>query len=243
MSAYLEECRREWKRLGVPDLLADEMAADLEADLAEAQTEGVSAEELLGESDPRRFAATWARERGLVSEPRPQRRRRIWPWVVAALAFVVLLLTWLALQTVGSSSAHSSVPVRVPRLVGLRACDAVRVGHLAGLGMLHTVYRGRCDARVVYQKPAAGTYVPLHAATTIRLSLVRIPRLVGLNGCSVKQVAGRQGLQLRKWSPNGIVDLPRSSMCKNVVLAQKPAAGQVVKRPVTLTVRMSRLRS
>jgi hypothetical protein len=58
MTAYVEECRQEWKRLGVPDLLAEEMAADLEADLAEAEADGVSATEMLGESDPRRFAAT-----------------------------------------------------------------------------------------------------------------------------------------------------------------------------------------
>ena len=31
MSAYVDECRQEWRRLGVPDLLAEEMAAELEA--------------------------------------------------------------------------------------------------------------------------------------------------------------------------------------------------------------------
>ena len=71
MNAFVEECRREWKRLGVPDGLAEEMAAELESDLAEAEADGVSAAEMLGESDPRRFAANWARERGLVSEPTP----------------------------------------------------------------------------------------------------------------------------------------------------------------------------
>ena len=67
MPAFIEECRYEWKRLGVPDSMADEMATELEADLAEAEADGVSAAEILGESDPRRFAATWATERGLVS--------------------------------------------------------------------------------------------------------------------------------------------------------------------------------
>jgi hypothetical protein len=28
MTAYVEECRQEWKRLGVPDLLAEEMATE-----------------------------------------------------------------------------------------------------------------------------------------------------------------------------------------------------------------------
>ena len=74
MPAFIEECRYEWKRLGVPDSMAEEMATELEADLAEAEADGVSAAEILGESDPRRFAATWARERGLVSEPAPPKR-------------------------------------------------------------------------------------------------------------------------------------------------------------------------
>src|SRR5689334_25442276 len=105
MNAFVGECRREWKRLGVPDGLADEVAAELESDLAEAEADGVSAAELLGESDPRRFAANWARERGLVSEPPPQkRRRRVWPWVVLAVFLLVILPTWLALQTFGSGS-------------------------------------------------------------------------------------------------------------------------------------------
>lgn len=66
MSDFVQQCRGEWKRLGVPDPVANEMAADLAADLAEAQGEGVSAEEVLGTSafDPRSFATSWAAERG-----------------------------------------------------------------------------------------------------------------------------------------------------------------------------------
>ena len=33
MSDFVEQCRSEWKRLGVPDPLAEEMAADLASDL------------------------------------------------------------------------------------------------------------------------------------------------------------------------------------------------------------------
>lgn len=33
MSDFAEQCRKEWSRLGVPDPLADEMAADLASDL------------------------------------------------------------------------------------------------------------------------------------------------------------------------------------------------------------------
>ena len=48
MSRFVDDCRKEWGRLGVPEVEANEMAADLEADLAEARADGVSPEEVLG---------------------------------------------------------------------------------------------------------------------------------------------------------------------------------------------------
>ena len=50
MSEFVDECRREWRRLGVPDPIANEMAADLTADIDEAEAEGGSAEDVLGNS-------------------------------------------------------------------------------------------------------------------------------------------------------------------------------------------------
>ncbi|HEY3576907.1 MAG TPA: PASTA domain-containing protein [Gaiellaceae bacterium] len=183
-TAFVEECRQEWKRLGVPDGLAEEMATELESDLGEAQADGVSAAELLGESDPRRFAATWARERGLVSEPAPpRRRRRVWPWVVVAVfVLVVLLLTWLALQSWGSGSAstHGARPtsvvtrarrVAVPNVVGLEGCQAERIALAAGFIVQH-VPRKRCHDQVVTQRPAPGTIVQrLKPRNTVKLRL------------------------------------------------------------------------
>jgi hypothetical protein len=68
MSRFVDECRKEWGRLGVPEAASNEMAADLEADLAEAEAEGASPEDVLGAgvSDPKLFAASWARARGLI---------------------------------------------------------------------------------------------------------------------------------------------------------------------------------
>ena len=63
MNEFVDECRREWRRLGVPDPVANEMAADLTADLEEAEAEGGSPEDVLGNSafDPRRFAGSMGR--------------------------------------------------------------------------------------------------------------------------------------------------------------------------------------
>jgi hypothetical protein len=135
MTGYVEECRREWKRLGVPDVLAEEMAAELESDLAEAEADGVSAAELLGESDPRRFATTWAVERGLIAEPSPERshrRRLLWAAAfVLALVFVAVLGLFAAVGVsvhthVGSPPGETVAEVVLPGFSGLNACRAVR---------------------------------------------------------------------------------------------------------------------
>jgi hypothetical protein len=104
MSDFVDQCRREWRRLGVPSDLADEMAADLASDLEEAEAEGVSAEDLLGTSasDPRSFAASWATERGIVpSKPRPANKHRRPLLLIAftAIAATALIFAALALLT------------------------------------------------------------------------------------------------------------------------------------------------
>jgi hypothetical protein len=106
MNDFVEQCRREWRRLGVPDPLAEEMATELASDLSEAEAEGVSAEQLLGRSafDPPSFAATWATERGIIPKQQPSQaaaRRR--PVVLTAFtgAAAIALLVAVALLLTG----------------------------------------------------------------------------------------------------------------------------------------------
>jgi len=103
MTDFVEQCRREWTRLGVPDPLAEEMATDLASDLREAEADGVSAEELLGSSafDPRSFAASWAAERGVIPEPprRNARRRPLALLVFTGVAAFALIVSALLLLT------------------------------------------------------------------------------------------------------------------------------------------------
>jgi hypothetical protein len=123
VNEFVEECRREWRRLRVPDPVASEMAADLAADLAEAEAEGVSPEEVLGNSafNPRSFAASWAAERG-VTRPSPSpenvRRRPFIPAAIAAL--VAIAVSGAALAIFASPSGPALAPVSVapqpPRL-------------------------------------------------------------------------------------------------------------------------------
>jgi len=77
VNEFITACRKEWKRLGVPDLVADEMAADLDVDLGEARAEGFSIVAVLGPAaiDPRSFAAEWASARGIVPAADAQETR------------------------------------------------------------------------------------------------------------------------------------------------------------------------
>jgi hypothetical protein len=116
VTEFVEECRREWRRLGVPDPIANEMAADLSADLEEAQAEGGSPEDVLGNSafDPRRFAQSWAMARGVTNPPaltRPWLRRR--PALIAVGAVFGVLMIGVVVAAL--ARVHGSVAVAVAR--------------------------------------------------------------------------------------------------------------------------------
>jgi hypothetical protein len=130
MSDFVEQCRAEWRRLGVPDPLAAEMATDLAADLAEAEAEGISTEEFLGSSafDPRSFAASWAAERGIIPvAPSGGRGRRRPLFLVAftALAATALIVAAMLLLTgqpkvslVATRAARAHLGVLPPAALG-----------------------------------------------------------------------------------------------------------------------------
>jgi hypothetical protein len=101
MTDFVEQCRAEWRRLGVPDELAEEMAQDLASDLSEAEADGISAVELLG-SDPRAFAASLAAERAIIPAPPSPGRARRRPLLLVlftAAAAIVLIFAALGLAT------------------------------------------------------------------------------------------------------------------------------------------------
>ena len=111
MSDFVEHCRGEWRRLGVPDALAEEMAADLTSDLEEAEADGISAQELLGSSafDPRSFARSWAAERGIIPEP-PSRGTRRRPLVLVAFTAVAAIALLLAVALL-TTQPHLAVKI------------------------------------------------------------------------------------------------------------------------------------
>ncbi len=140
MSDFVEQCRREWRRLGVPDPLAEEMAVDLASDLREAEAEGVSAEEFLGSSafDPRSFAASWAAERGIIPVPPSRGNARRRPLVLVAftaLAAIALIVAAVLLVT-GQPKVAVVASRTTPHLAAPPAASSVPPGP-GGL-VLHT---------------------------------------------------------------------------------------------------------
>jgi hypothetical protein len=118
MSRFVEECQKEWNRLGVSQATANEMAADLELDLAEAEADGVSPEEVLGNGyfDARAFAREWASARGVVDvyvgERKPVQRVRVRPLVLAASALACVIAAGLGLlMVVGIHTGSVSLAV------------------------------------------------------------------------------------------------------------------------------------
>ena len=91
-----------------PRSIANEMAADLTADIEEAESEGGTAEDVVGNGafDPRRFAGQWAIARGVTAPPAVSSPPRRWP----ALAFgligcAALLALGVAILAGGRQSA------------------------------------------------------------------------------------------------------------------------------------------
>jgi hypothetical protein len=121
MSDFVAQCRAEWERLGVPDPLAGEMAADLTSDLAAAEADGVSAEEYLGRSffDPRSFAASWASERGIVPDQSTWSARRQPLILTAFTALAVLTIVVTALLLITGQPNVSIVASKTPRVHGV----------------------------------------------------------------------------------------------------------------------------
>jgi hypothetical protein len=120
VSHFVSECREEWKRLGVPRRVADDMAAELETDLQEAAAEGASIEDVLGPdaADPRSFALAWAGERGVIRSG----NRRFGYAVAAAIALFAAAAIAGAVLLLTASQPTSTVlsPVEPPALASVR---------------------------------------------------------------------------------------------------------------------------
>lgn len=157
MTEFVEECRREWKRLGVPDPIADEMAAELEADLEEAKADGISAAEVLGDGvfDPRTFASAWAAERGVVQRlpPAAQRFPQKARMVAAIGLFALIAVIGGVLAVVASPSGPTRLAVRTVPGPAAVSPDGRTIAYLAPRLVWRPAAPPRA-LRVVVDRPA-----------------------------------------------------------------------------------------
>lgn len=209
MSQFIEECRREWKRLRVPDPVANEMAADLEADLKEAEEEGASAEDVLGSGafDPRSFAASWAAERGVIQPPLPSgivRPRRSLPSAaIAACAVIAVIGAVLALVASPAGSGRLAIastsigPRPALAFVGPRGQAVVTRPALPGLRLIPPVLRLRLRAGLL---PSAQVFAVQRNGSDVDLRSVGVVLLiVGVVGLIVSLLYWQWWTGPRRW--------------------------------------------
>ncbi len=173
---FVEECRREWRRLRVPDPVANEMAADLKADLDEAEAEGASAEAVLGSGafDPRSFAASWAEERGVVGPPLPpgiDRLPRLSLLFAGIAVSALVVVIGIALASTRSGVAVAAAPAFrfPPSPLGVPEGSAVHApsGFLPAIGIvLLLVGFAGAILSMLYWSPWAVRIYPRHSRST-----------------------------------------------------------------------------
>jgi hypothetical protein len=156
------------------------MGADLAADLEEAEAEGGSPEDVLGNSafDPRRFAAAWATARGVTGPPTSD---RVSPWRTPATVVLTVLLGTLTFITA------------LALLVGRHSSSIAVAAHrfVAGRGPLRLFLPGA--GRMVIPAPQ-GPFVAIHDVGVGGVHpLVLMLLVVGLVGLGLLAVVN--------WSP------------------------------------------
>ena len=99
------------------------MAADLTADIEEAESEGGSAKDVVGNGafDPRRFAGSWAMARGVTAPPAISSPSRRWPVLAFGLIASSALLALGAAVLVGGRQSAAAISSASRNLGGPRS--------------------------------------------------------------------------------------------------------------------------
>jgi hypothetical protein len=192
MNEFVEECRHEWDRLGLAPVVVDDLTAQLEQAIEEADGEIPPTIEGFSTADPRALAVALARAR-------PMRRPRLQYTggggqrpglksgvlvllVLFAIGGVAAVLEFrspsdqesspIAGTTVGTQTAQDLA--KVPDLLGLSTQAATNAAQAAGvrIGDTTSVVRpGTATGTVVRQSPDADARIP--RGTTINLVVAK----------------------------------------------------------------------
>jgi serine/threonine-protein kinase len=183
---------------------------------------------------------------GLTPAPAPyqyapeQRRpvrepRRVWPWITALLALIVLVAAVLLYKFVTTASSTG-----VPDVTGQRLAAAERALIRAGytIGPVHRQASSQFAAGdVIRTVPAAGSTPAKATRITIYVSsgqgLVRVPPVVGQQVAAATATLQNAGFKVKT------VPQPNSSAAPNTVLAESPPANTKVKPGSTIVLTVS----
>jgi PASTA domain len=176
---FVEECQREWERLGVPPSVAEDLTARLEAAIEAAGAGDTVPATIAGHStrDVQAFAGTWARTRP-AARPRLQytggganrltlRSGVIVLLVLFAIGGVAAVLEIRSPSEQESRSNQNTTTavdlVAVPDLLGLSSSAATAAAQAAGVRIGDTtteVRPGTPSGTVLHQVPDIGTKIP-----------------------------------------------------------------------------------
>jgi PASTA domain len=179
VNAFVEECRREWERLGVPPSVMDDLTTRLEAELEAAGDGDAIPDQIAGHStyDVQGFAGTWARNRP-AARPRLQytggggqrismRSGVIVLLVLFAIGGVAAVLEFQSPSEQESRSNQNTTTavdlVAVPDLLGLSTSAATAAAQSAGVRIGDTTSQaspGTPSGTVLHQSPDVGTKIP-----------------------------------------------------------------------------------
>ncbi len=158
---------------------------------------------------------------------KPPPKRKVWPWVIAAIA--IMLLAALAIW--GASAFFMPQTVRVPNVVGRTEADARSVLQRQGLEMVVTSeYNARVPkGRVVSQDPTAGSTVRRDSFVSVIISrgkqVVTVPNVSGQTRESATAQLEAAGLAVGEVTEEFNPDVP-----EGVVIRQLPRGGERVSR-------------
>lgn len=207
MNEFVEECRTEWKRLGVPGPVIDDMAGELAADIEEAEAEGASVEDLLGAgARPHEFATAWAAERGVIERSLPREPGSAWgsrtSAVIAALTVISIAGAVLVVFVSPAGPDNSALPL--PRVVpdggtawtvdGTASPLRVIVQDL-GSGVVRTAAIGPSDSSDSSDTRAAGSVMLFAALAGIMLLTMWVWAGPGLSPRRRRHINGRSSGQ------------------------------------------------
>jgi beta-lactam-binding protein with PASTA domain len=174
-----------------------------------------------------------------AATPIPEKKRLVWPWIVAAVVLLLLLVGaggWYFYQ-------QSLNNVAVPNLTGMTTAQATAALNAAQLQLgtvsnTQSVQTGTPPGSVIQQDPTAGAKVAKNGKVNITLngpSEAQVPNVVGQT-----EAQAIQALQAAGFTVAPVKQAFDSKVPVGNVISQEPAAGGQVPKGTSVTLTVSK---